>query len=79
VKPHNAYDLAAKLKGLGAPVTLIDYPGLTHEHVAMASSAALAGCCPRLGPVRNTARQGVPSRFSAFPFDTIRVLFSGKG
>ena len=49
VKPHNAYDLAAKLKGLGAPVTLIDYPGLTHEHVAMALSKPFRGKAPVLG------------------------------
>jgi acetyl esterase/lipase len=48
VKPHNAYDLAAKLKGLGAPVTLIDYPGLTHEHVAMALSKPFRGKAPVL-------------------------------
>lgn len=49
VKPHNAYDLAAKLKGLGAPVTLIDYPGLTHEHVVMALSKPFRGKAPVLG------------------------------
>ena len=49
VKPHNAYDLAAKLKGLGATVTLIDYPGLTHEHVAMALSKPFRGKAPVLG------------------------------
>jgi dipeptidyl aminopeptidase/acylaminoacyl peptidase len=49
VKPHNAYDLAAKLKSLGAPVTLIDYPGLTHEHVAMALSKPFRGKAPVLG------------------------------
>jgi acetyl esterase/lipase len=49
VKPHNAYDLAAKLKGLGAPVALIDYPGLTHENVAMALSKPFRGKAPVLG------------------------------
>ena len=38
VRPHNAYDLAKRLKTLGATVTLIDYPGMTHENVAMALS-----------------------------------------
>ncbi len=49
VKPHNAYDLAAKLKGLGVPATVIDYPGLTHEHVAMALSKPFRGKAPVLG------------------------------
>jgi acetyl esterase/lipase len=48
VRPHNAYDLAAKLKGLRAPVELIDYPGLTHEHVAMALSKPFRGKAPVL-------------------------------
>jgi len=48
VKPHNAHDLAAKLKSLGAPVALIDYPGLTHEHVAMALSKPFRGKAPVL-------------------------------
>jgi len=48
VKPHNAYDLAKKLKGLGAPVTLIDYPGLSHEDVAMALSKPFRGKGPVL-------------------------------
>lgn len=49
VKPHNAYDLAAKLKGLRATVTLIDYPGLTHEHVVMALSKPFRGKATVLG------------------------------
>ncbi|MDQ2878910.1 MAG: alpha/beta hydrolase [Pseudomonadota bacterium] len=48
VRPHNAYDLAKKLKSLGAPVTLIDYPGLTHENVAMALSKPFRGKAPVL-------------------------------
>lgn len=48
VKPHNAYDLAATLKGLGAAVSLIDYSGLTHEHVAMALSKPFRGKAPVL-------------------------------
>jgi acetyl esterase/lipase len=38
VRPRNAINLAAKLKALGAPVTLKNYPGLTHEEVVMALS-----------------------------------------
>jgi acetyl esterase/lipase len=48
VKPHNAYDLAKRLKSLGAPVTLIDYPGLSHEDVAMALSKPFRGKAPVL-------------------------------
>jgi acetyl esterase/lipase len=48
VKPHNAYDLAARLKQLGAPVTLINYPGLSHEDVAMALSKPFRGKGPVL-------------------------------
>ena len=48
VKPHNAYDLAAKLKALHARVTLIDYPGLSHEDVAMALSKPFRGKAPVL-------------------------------
>lgn len=48
VKPHNAFDLAKKLKSLGARVTLIDYPGLSHEDVAMALSRPFRGKGPVL-------------------------------
>lgn len=48
VKPHNAYDLAEKLKALGAPVEVIDYPGLTHEQVVMALSRPFRGKAPVL-------------------------------
>ena len=48
VRPHNAYDLELKLKSLGAPVTLIDYPGLSHENVAMALSVPYRGKGPVL-------------------------------
>jgi acetyl esterase/lipase len=48
VKPHNAYDLEKKLGSLGATVKLIDYPGLTHEHVAMALSRPFRGKAPVL-------------------------------
>ena len=48
VRPHNAYDLEAKLKKLGAAVTLIDYPGIDHEEVAMALSVPYRGKGPVL-------------------------------
>ncbi len=48
VKPHNAYDLAAKLKGFGATAAVINYPGLSHENVAMALSKPFRGKAPVL-------------------------------
>jgi acetyl esterase/lipase len=48
VKPHNAYELTARLKQLGAPVTMIDYPDLSHEDVAMALSKPFRGKAPVL-------------------------------
>ena len=48
VRPHNAYDLEAKLKAVGARVTLIDYPGINHENVAMALSVPYRGKGPVL-------------------------------
>jgi acetyl esterase/lipase len=48
VKPHNAYDLEARLAALGAPVKLIDYAGLSHENVAMALSKPFRGKAPVL-------------------------------
>lgn len=43
VRPRNAYNLAARLKALGAPVTLKDYPGLDHSEVVMALSQPFRG------------------------------------
>jgi acetyl esterase/lipase len=48
VKPKNAINLAAALRKLGAPVELKDYPGLTHENVAMALSVPFRGKAPVL-------------------------------
>ncbi len=48
VRPHNAYDLAAKLTALGTTVKAIDYPGLSHEQVAMALSKPFRGKGPVL-------------------------------
>jgi acetyl esterase/lipase len=48
VKPKNAINLAARLKALGAPVTLKQYPALTHEDVAMALSKPFRGKGPVL-------------------------------
>lgn len=48
VKPHNAVNLTAKLRALGAPVVHRDYPGLSHEDVAMALSKPFRGKAPVL-------------------------------
>ncbi|GAA0310727.1 hypothetical protein GCM10009087_20980 [Sphingomonas oligophenolica] len=47
VRPKNAINLAAKLKELGAPVTLTVYPALSHEDVVKALSKPFR----RKGPV----------------------------
>lgn len=38
VRAHNANNLTAHIKALHGPITHIDYPGLSHENVAMALS-----------------------------------------
>ena len=43
VRPRNAYRLAARLKELGAPAELKDYPGLDHSEVVMALSQPFRG------------------------------------
>ena len=48
VRPRNAINLAARLKALGAPVTLKNYPGQTHEGVVMALSVPFRGRAPVL-------------------------------
>ncbi|MES2987188.1 MAG: alpha/beta hydrolase [Pseudomonadota bacterium] len=48
VRPKNAINLEAKLKGLGAPVELKNYPGLSHEEVVMALSVPFRGKGPTL-------------------------------
>ena len=48
VRPKNAINLAAKLKALGAPVTLKIYPDLTHEDIAKALSKPFRGKGPVL-------------------------------
>lgn len=48
VGAHNAVNLAARLKALGAPVRHIDYPGLSHENVAMALSVPFRRKAPVL-------------------------------
>ena len=48
VMPHNAVNLTARLRALGAPVRHVDYPGLSHEDVAMALSKPFRGKAPVL-------------------------------
>jgi acetyl esterase/lipase len=48
VRPKNAINLAAKLKALGAPVTLKIYPDLNHADVAKALSKPFRGKGPVL-------------------------------
>ena len=62
VKPHNAYDLGARLKKLGALVTVIDYPGLSHEDVAMALSRPFRGKGPVLADSVAFLNRAMPSK-----------------
>ena len=48
VRPYNAYNLATAMRAAGVPVELKDYPGLTHEEVAMALSTTFRGKGPVL-------------------------------
>lgn len=48
VRPRNAIHLTARLKALGAPVEFRDYPGISHEAVAMALSTPFRGKAPVL-------------------------------
>lgn len=48
VRPRNANNLGAKLKGLGAPVEVKNYGPLTHEEVVMALSVPFRGKGPVL-------------------------------
>ncbi|WP_425229376.1 alpha/beta hydrolase [Sphingomonas sp.] len=48
VRARNAINLTARLRSLGAPVIHRDYPGLSHENVAMALSVPFRGKAPVL-------------------------------
>jgi acetyl esterase/lipase len=48
VKPKNAINLDARQRSLGGRVTLISYPALSHEDVAMALSVPFRGKAPVL-------------------------------
>ncbi len=60
VGAHNAVNLAARLKALGAPVTHRDYPGLSHENVAMALSVPFRGKAPVLADSVGFLRRAMP-------------------
>ncbi|MDB5677297.1 MAG: alpha/beta hydrolase [Sphingomonas bacterium] len=62
VKPHNAYDLTARLKQFGALVKMIDYPGLSHEDVAMALSKPFRGKAPVLADSVAFLMRAMPAR-----------------
>lgn len=48
VGAHNAVNLTARLKALGAPVQHVDYPALSHENVVMALSVPFRDKAPVL-------------------------------
>ncbi|MBB3034612.1 alpha/beta hydrolase [Alteriqipengyuania lutimaris] len=48
VRPYNTENLAAKLRGLGAPVETENYEGLSHEDVVVALSKPFRGKAPVL-------------------------------
>lgn len=48
VRPYNTENLAAKLRGLGAPVQTENYEGLSHEDVVVALSKPFRGKAPVL-------------------------------
>ena len=48
VKPRNSIALAARLKALGAPVVLRDYPGKSHVDLVMGLSKPFRGRAPTL-------------------------------
>ena len=60
VKAHNAINLTAKLTALGAPVRHVDYPGLSHENVAMALSKPFRGKAPVLADSVAFLKQAMP-------------------
>ncbi len=62
VKAHNAVNLTARLKALGAPVTHRDYPGLSHEDVAMALSKPFRGKAPVLADSVAFLNAAMPAR-----------------
>ncbi len=62
VGSHNARNLAARLKALGAPVEHIDYAELSHENVVMALSVPYRDLAPVLADSVAFLRQKMPGR-----------------
>ena len=60
VGAHNAVNLTARLRALGAPVEHRDYPGLSHENVAMALSVPFRGKAPVLADSVAFLRRAMP-------------------
>jgi acetyl esterase/lipase len=62
VRPRNAIHLAAALKAVGGAVEFRDYPGITHENVAMALSVPFRGKAPVLADSVAFLRQALAVR-----------------
>lgn len=62
VMAHNADNLTARLKTLGARVTQRDYPGLSHENVVMALSKPFRGKAPVLADSVAFLNAAMPAR-----------------
>ncbi len=60
VKPRNSVALGRALEGLGAPVTVREYPGMSHEGIVMALSRPFGG----KGPVLDDAAGFLTGVFS---------------
>ena len=60
VRPYNAFNLDKKLRAAGAEVELKQYPGLTHEEVAMALSATFRGKGPVLDDSAAFLKKAMP-------------------
>jgi acetyl esterase/lipase len=69
VRPKNANNLAAKLRGLGAPVEVKNYGRLTHEEVVMALSVPFRDKAPVLADSVAFLRkhQGTPTPYEGEP------------
>ncbi len=62
VRPYNAANLEKKLRAAGAVVEMKEYPGLTHEEVAMALSATFRGKGPVLDDSAAFLKKAMPAR-----------------
>lgn len=62
VGAHNAVNLTARLIALGAPVVHRDYPGRSHENIAMALSVPFRGEAPVLADSVAFLRKVMPPR-----------------